>query len=169
MEKHSIHATAEDGSSLGQVSNGMNKIKLASNFVLVGGILLFITGLGHLCTGIPQFNEAVSKGLINLLPMRQIDWQSQSLAKEEIELAWIVFGLNMNIFGLIIMFLSSELKKGKKTAWNINLTIGLFYLIIGLVAAFYFRVAHPANLLFPVIGLVVSIPLLIYRHKFNVF
>lgn len=89
------------------------------------------------------------------------------MAKEEIELAWIVFGLNMNISGLIMMFLSSELKKGKRTAWNINLTIGLFYLIIGLVAAFYFRAAHPADLLFPVIGLVVSIPLLIYKREFN--
>lgn len=73
MEKPSIRATAEDGSLLEQVSTGMNKIRLTANFVLVGGILLFITGLGHVYTGIPQFNEAVSKGLINLLPMRQID------------------------------------------------------------------------------------------------
>lgn len=32
-----------------------------------------MTGLGHVHTGISQFNEAVSKGLINLLPMHQID------------------------------------------------------------------------------------------------
>lgn len=120
-------------------------------------------GLGHVHTGISQFNEAVSKGLINLLPMHQIDWQSQSLVKEEFELAWIVFGLNMNIFDLIMMFLSSDLKQGKKTVWNLNLTIGLSYLIIGLMAAFYFRAAHPADLLFPVIGLVVTIPLLILQ------
>jgi hypothetical protein len=152
---------------LAKESNGMNKTKLVANFVLVGGILLFITGLGHICVGIPQFNEAVSKGWIDLLPMRQIDWQSQNLAKEEVKLAWIVFGLNMNIFSLIIIFLLSELKKGKKTAWNINLSIGLFYLILGVVAALYFKAAHPADLLFPVIGLIVSIPLLIYRREFD--
>ena len=30
-----------------QISTGMKKTRLTANFVLVGGILLFITGLGH--------------------------------------------------------------------------------------------------------------------------
>ena len=145
----------------------MNKTELTANLVLAGGIILFITGVGHICLGVPQFNEAVSQGLINLLPLNQIDFESQSLGREEVKLVWIVFGLDMNIFGLITMFLTSELKKGKRLAWNIGIVIGLFYLIVGLTTMFYFKELHPAVVSFPIAGLIISIPLLVYRHEFN--
>jgi hypothetical protein len=145
----------------------MNKTELTANFVLVGGIILIITGLIHICLGTPQLIEAVSQGLIDLQPIAQIDWESQDLSREEIELVWIVFGLDITIFGLITIFLISELKKGRKMAWNISLIIGCFYLIIGAIAALYFKAIHPADVLFPVAGLTILIPLIIYRKNFE--
>lgn len=141
----------------------MNK-NLIGNLAIFAGTILFMAGLAHNGLGFPALTEAISQKLIALPSINQIG--SGALSQEEIKFNWLYLGLNLNILGLVIIFLSSELKKGTKTAWIINITLGMFFLVIGLIIAGYVREVHPIVVSSIIVGLLLFFPLLIYRNKF---
>ena len=78
----------------------------------------------------------------------------------------VLAGLALAILGSFLLLIASDLEKGKRSSWRIAFVIGVFLTLSGVAA--YLWLPRPSVFIFSALGLVLTIPLLLWRSHFLV-
>lgn len=73
-------------------------------------------------------------------------------------------GIALVLLGLFLLIVASDLRRGKRLAWTVALVVGMFLIISGLAAYWWEPIPHV--LVFSALGLVLTVPLLLWRRQF---
>lgn len=132
----------------------MDKKKISSIIILIGGTLIFFMGITH-ALGISSIKESLSQHS-TLTQSRQ----------NQILINWVFSGATISALGLIAFLLAPQLKRGKKIARDITAIIGVFFLLISLIA--YYIEPNPRLLLvFTFPALLLLIPRVVFAKEFS--
>lgn len=132
----------------------MDKKRISSIIIFIGGTLIFLMGIAH-ALGISSIRESLSQHS-TLTQGRQ----------NQILINWVFSGLAISAFGTIAFLLAPQLRKGKKFARDITAIIGVFFLLISLIA--YYIEPNPTLLLvFTFPALLLLIPRVIFGKEFT--
>ncbi|MBI5917298.1 MAG: hypothetical protein HY842_18165 [Bacteroidetes bacterium] len=132
----------------------MKSHKISGNFALVSGILLTLASLMHYFTGYPAINEMLAKESVG-------PETSQTL-----RVIWIFSSITMCLSGIWGIFISRDLKAGRKSAWWQGLLLGTG-LVLFCVATQFFGFPNYHMMVFGVLGLLLVVPLLVNAGSFK--
>jgi hypothetical protein len=126
----------------------------AQYMAFVVGALLSVLGIIHDVVNIPALVRAIDRG--------DIAERMGAQLMANVALA----GLALTLFGIILVLIAPDLGKGKRTAWRIDIVIGLFLVLTGVAGYLWLpreRVLIPSG-----VGLLLSAPLLLWHKEFSV-
>ena len=78
----------------------------------------------------------------------------------------VLAGLALVILGSFLLLIASDLEKGKRSSWRIAFVVGVFLTLTGVAA--YLWLPRPSVFIFSALGLVLTVPLLLWRSHFLV-
>ncbi|HCR48878.1 MAG TPA: hypothetical protein PLL64_02160 [Rhodothermales bacterium] len=128
-------------------------MKLLSWTCRISGGLLVLASIPHATAGLSAQFDAISKGYVT------------GEARDDLILIWVFSSMTMFLMGAWLLFLSTQIKKENNASnWIQALLVSLGLLGFGLWGGFYS--ANGQGMFgFAVMGLLVLIPLLIYRPE----
>ncbi len=113
-----------------------------------------MVGVVHDVVNIPSLRQAVARGEIFPRLGPQL-------------VANVAFGgLALSLFGVVIILITPDIAKGRRTAWRIAVLIGLFFVLSGVAA--YWWLPRARVLYFSAVGALLCGPLLMWRKEFLV-
>lgn len=122
-------------------------------FLAVGALLVILNAL-HLTLGFARLLHALETEPI---PLR---------FAEALKTAWLYAGTFGLASGLMLCWLSSDAAAGSSVARKAGMAIGVTLIAAG-AAAYFATGKHPGLLFLSVFGVVVLVPLLVYRTHFQ--
>ncbi|MBI3585738.1 MAG: hypothetical protein HY088_01250 [Ignavibacteriales bacterium] len=132
----------------------MDKKRISSIIIFIGGALIFFMGIAH-ALGISSIKESLSQHS-TLTQSRQ----------NQILINWVFSGAAISALGLIAFLLAPQVRRGKKFARDITALIGVFFLLISLIA--YLIEPDPRLLLvFTFPALLLLMPMIFFRKEFT--
>lgn len=132
----------------------MNKKKVSSILTMTLGTFFFIVGIAH-TLGVSNLNELLS--------------QQSTLAQNrqnQLLINWVFSGLAMSGFGVVIVLLATQLRKGKRMARDITAMIAVFFLLVS-VSAYVIEPNPRLFLLFGFPALLLLTSMVIFRKEFT--
>lgn len=75
-------------------------------------------------------------------------------------------GVALVLLGSFLILVASDLEKGKRLAWRVALVVGIFLILSGIAGYWWQPIPHV--LIFSVVGVVLTGPLLLWREHFLV-
>jgi hypothetical protein len=130
------------------------KERIAKYIALVVGGLLCMVGVFHDIVNIPFYMRALARG--------EIAEKMGPQLMANVALA----GLALALLGLLLILIAPDLAKGKRTAWQLGIVIGLFLVLTGVAA--YLWLPKEGVLIFSALGGLLCGPLLLWRKEFLV-
>jgi hypothetical protein len=123
--------------------------RVARGTAIAGGVCLFLLGILHDVMGLASLRRAIARGEI-----------APRLAASH-TVNWLMSGAALSLLGLIVVLAAWQLEAAGRLARWVLALIGGFLVLAG-VGAFYWQ-PRPPVLVFAVLGLMVSAPLVARR------
>ena len=131
----------------------MQTLILRWSFRLVGALLIVLNTF-HLTVGFVRLQKAL---LAESIPQR---------FAEALKTAWLYVGTLGLVFGVLLLWTAGQAAAGDPVAWKVGTSIGVALVLTG-VASFLATGKHPGLLVVSLFGLVLLIPLLLFRSHFR--
>jgi hypothetical protein len=128
--------------------------RIARSIAFAVGGLLSVLGVVHDIVNIPALTRAIARG----------DIAERMGAQLVVNVA--LAGLSLTLFGILLVLIAPELGKGKHTAWRIDIVIGLFLVLTGVVG--YLWLPRERVLISSAVGALLCGPLFMWRKEFLV-